>query len=119
MSMEVYIVLHLLLIKHFLADFPLQTEYMLRKGAPTGWILPLLTHAAVHAGLTMVVMAFFVDWTLVPLLGAIDFLAHTFIDTWKARLAKYPTSDKRFWTSLGFDQLLHGITYLQITYLAS
>ena len=73
MSVEVLVVLHLLFIKHFLADFPFRTEYMLRKGAPTGWVAPLLTHAGVHAGLTMLILVFFVDWTLLPLLGFLDF----------------------------------------------
>ena len=39
-------------IKHFLADFPLQNEYMLGKFKDKGWIMPLAAHAGVHAGFT-------------------------------------------------------------------
>lgn len=119
MTVEVLMILCLLFTKHFLADFPLQNEYMLRKNADEGWVLPLLTHTALHAVLTIFVLAFFIDWQLVFILGALDFAAHTCIDAWKARLARYPITTKAFWTSLGFNQWLHAITYLQIANLAS
>jgi hypothetical protein len=40
-------------VKHFLADFPLQVEYMLKK-TRAGWefIVPLIVHCTVHAVLT-------------------------------------------------------------------
>lgn len=36
-----------LFVKHFLADFPMQTPYMLQKGALTGWAAPLAAHCVV------------------------------------------------------------------------
>lgn len=39
-------------IKHFVADYPLQTPYMLGKFKARGWVRPLAAHAGVHAGLT-------------------------------------------------------------------
>lgn len=37
------------LIKHFLADFLLQTDWMAAgKDRPKGWLLPLAAHAGVH-----------------------------------------------------------------------
>ena len=43
-------------IKHFLADFPLQNEYMLGKFKDKGWIMPLAAHAGVHAGFTFFIV---------------------------------------------------------------
>jgi len=44
-------------IKHFLADFPLQSGFMLKKFLP-GWdfFFPLAAHCAVHAGMTLAIV---------------------------------------------------------------
>lgn len=98
----------LFLIKHFLADFPLQTAYMLGKGKPTGWVLPLAAHCAVHALLTLPVL-----WFLgLPLwLAAAEFVAHFIIDRVKAR-TKWTPAQPQFWWALGADQLAHQLCYL-------
>lgn len=51
--MLVWILLLVYQLKHFLADYPLQGSYMLGKFKPTGWQLPLLAHASVHALFTL------------------------------------------------------------------
>ena len=116
MSNPALLLICLLFFKHFLADFPLQTPYMMRKGAPTGWVVPLLAHCGVHAAFTAIILIPFVGWMFwLPTL--VDFAAHFVIDTWKARVATYKIPDVRFWWALGFDQFLHAMTYIQITYL--
>src|SRR4051812_12011795 len=46
-------------LKHFVADYPLQTKYMLGKFKATDWELPLLAHVAVHAGFTFLITCWF------------------------------------------------------------
>lgn len=104
----------LFLFKHFLADFPLQTPYMLGK-CKRGfrWVLPLATHCLVHAVLTSLILFFYTDhWLSFALM---EFVLHFVIDRVKASpdlggrfkdLSKPP-----FWICLGADQLAHGLTY--------
>jgi Protein of unknown function (DUF3307) len=120
MSRQVQLVLLVLLIlqlKHFVADFLIQTPYQfLNKGSyghPGGII-----HAGIHAlGSTL---AFFV---ITPRLGlgiAIvigEFIAHYHIDWMKENTVKrqrwvFPQSE--FWWTFGADQALHQLTYLVI-----
>lgn len=119
-SQDIALVLFLLVlftIKHFLADFVFQTEYMLRKGHTKGWQRPLAAHCAVHAALT-----FLVTFTPIGLwavgLAAIDFVIHFCVDYWKAQIARYPLNSRAFWISLGADQLLHYLTYIALAYIA-
>jgi hypothetical protein len=120
MSLQVQLILLALLIlqlKHFVADFLIQTPYQfLNKGIyghPGGII-----HAGIHAlGSTL---AFFV---ITPSLGlgiAIvigEFIAHYHIDWLKENTVKrqqwvFPQSE--FWWTFGADQALHQLTYLVI-----
>lgn len=111
------VILVSLLVKHFAADYLLQTKYMLRKANKKGWLLPLLTHAAVHGTLTCLV--------LLPLVGSkafmfalMDLVIHFGVDLWKSRTNRYHAFDKRFWIAHGLDQLAHELTYLMIAFLA-
>lgn len=75
-------------LKHFLADFLFETEYMLGKFKLKGWIAPLSMHCYVHALFTLVI-ALIVGWrNLSPsyclLLSTIDFILHFLIDRIKA-----------------------------------
>lgn len=119
-SQDMALVLFLLVlfvIKHFLADFVFQTEYMLRKGDQTGWQRPLAVHCAVQAGLTFLI-------TFPPIglwavaLALIDFVIHYCVDYWKAQIARYPLNSREFWISFGADQLLHSLTYIALAYIA-
>lgn len=100
--------------KHVLADFILQTTWMARgKERPSGWVPPLLAHAACHAVLTLAI-------TLVALprlwwLSLIDLAVHLAIDRSKTLLAQrsgWSPDQPQFWWLLGFDQYLHQITNL-------
>lgn len=115
--------------KHFVADYPLQGKYMLRKFLPTPeWILPLAAHAGVHAAFTFLI-ALCVRPGAAIWLALLDFALHFTIDRLKASpdlggrfkpLTKetYPTatdeqkkSNTYFWWALGADQTAHHLTH--------
>lgn len=89
-----FILLVVFQLKHFLADYPLQGQYMLGKfKGGTDWILPLAAHAGVHFLFTFViVLAYNKNIQLAVLLGVLDFGLHFIMDRIKASpemLGKY------------------------------
>ena len=101
-------------VKHFLADFLFQTGWMaIEKGEIRGWVAPLAIHAAIHAGLTLVIAL--VVWPPLWWLGAVDFAVHAAIDRAKAgvtRAMAVTPKDNAWWWLLGADQALHELTHL-------
>jgi Protein of unknown function (DUF3307) len=104
------------IVKHFFCDFPLQRPYQFRNkgnyGHPGG-----ILHAAIHGIGTLAVCAL----VAMPLwLAALDTLIHYHVDWAKTqvndRLALKPNNDN-FWNLLGFDQMLHYLTYALLIYL--
>jgi hypothetical protein len=73
-------------LKHFIADFPLQGEYMLRKfsSVPSVWVVPLAAHAGVHAIFTLFIAGYFVGGFFPFALAAFDFVMHFTMDRVKA-----------------------------------
>ena len=111
-----YLLLYVLVAltaKHFVADFPLQNKFMLRKTNVNGWQIPLLTHAGVHGVLTALVLFPVLGWEAI-LFGIGDFGFHLIIDFWKSRFARYHPFEKMYWVAFGVDQLLHQVTYIAI-----
>lgn len=113
-----------LLIKHFFADFPMQTPYMLKgKSSLTGWFLPLLSHAAVHAILTAAVLAVAgVPATLIAVLATAELALHVAIDRLKAHPklgGRWNPAQPQFWWALGADQLAHGLCYCAIVVVSA
>ena len=108
----------ILLLKHAVADFYLQTAYQyLNKGKyghPGGVI-----HAGIHTALTPLVYLVLVPSSLL-LASAIavgEFLLHYHIDWLKEQANQrngWTAQDRGFWYALGTDQFLHGLTYLAI-----
>lgn len=80
----VFALLVIFQVKHFLADFPLQTSYMLGKFKRQGWFWPLISHCAVHAFFTIAISAYFVTWPEAVMLGTVDLLFHCSMDRVKA-----------------------------------
>ena len=107
-----------LMVKHALADFYLQTPYQyLNKGTyghPGG-----LLHAAIHMALTPFVYLVLLPGSLL-LAGSIalgEFLVHYHVDWLKEQILRrneLTTQTSGFWHALGTDQLIHGLTYLVI-----
>lgn len=152
-------------LKHFIADYLLQNEYMLGKFKEQGWALPLASHCMVHVLFTLVV-ALIVNPSVALLVCVIDFSLHFIMDRIKASptlLGRYTAltkkevmehkykieqigfmlkkkaitpeqhciiveetlanwkakvkSNKRFWWSLGLDQMVHHLTDILIIYI--
>ncbi len=106
-------------IKHFLADFPLQTEYMLGKFNAEGWELPLFTHASVHAIMTFGIVLYFLSWKIALTMALFDLIVHFTVDRVKASpfmFGKYKPDEKIFWLALGGDQFIHHITHYIIIF---
>ncbi len=103
-------------LKHFLCDYPLQTQYMLGKfKGGDEWKLPLTAHAGVHAAGTLLIGLFFAPvYGIAILLALLDFFAHFIIDRIKVLKGNYPGNDKRFWWALGADQMAHHFTHYAI-----
>jgi hypothetical protein len=80
---RLFVFLVLFQIKHFLADYPFQTEYMLGKFKDAGWMEPLAFHAGVHAAMTMYLATVFGSHHIF-FLGTIDFGIHFIMDRIKA-----------------------------------
>lgn len=113
---NMYLLLALLFIKHFLCDFYWQTPYMLKKSSPTGWFWPLTLHVATHSAVTLVIMLFFTDLPFAIVIAIAEFALHWAIDYWKAQKAKADFNSRAFWNYLGIDQMFHNMTYLAILF---
>lgn len=80
---QIFILLTVFQLKHFIADYFLQSEYMLKKFLPGwGFALPLATHCAVHALFTLAICLLVSPglWWL----AIVDFIVHFVMDRFKA-----------------------------------
>jgi hypothetical protein len=107
-----------LMAKHAVADFYLQTPYQfLNKGTyghPGGFL-----HAGIHAALTPFVYFVLVPGSLLLVVGITlaEFAVHYHVDWFKEQVMQrngWTSHDRGFWYALGTDQLVHGLTYLVI-----
>lgn len=107
-------------IKHYIADYFLQPAWMLAgKGdfrQPGGY-----AHAAVHAGLTAVVLSLAgIPLATLAAIVAAEFVVHYALDYSKIHYSRGVHVDdtpRRFWALHGIDQLTHQLTYAAIIYL--
>lgn len=108
-------------LKHFLADYVLQSRLMMTgKGsltAPGGYL-----HAGVHVlgSLAVLALAGIAPVLLLMLLAA-EFVIHYGLDYAKVgygRGVHAADRPKRFWILHGLDQLLHQLTYAGMLYFA-
>jgi hypothetical protein len=77
-----FLLLVLFQLKHLVADYLLQGRYMLGKFKDKGFVLPLLSHSAVHGAFTLAICLVFAPhlWWL----SLVDVVSHFFIDRLKA-----------------------------------
>lgn len=113
----------LLLIKHAIADFLLQTAHQRTTkgiyGASGG-----LTHSATHIVLTAPILFMFPAMTpaKAAVILAAEFVLHYHLDWTKDQVVRrqgWTSHDTPFWWALGLDQLMHGLTYVGIVWYAS
>lgn len=110
------VILTLLFVKHFVADFVLQFDYMVEQkgtyGAEGG-----VHHSVLHMVSTWAILC----WTnpFVAVMAAlVDGFLHYHIDWLKMNIGRWrglTIRDHEFWVWLGADQLAHALTYLGIT----
>lgn len=121
--MEILALLVLLQIKHWYADFKIQT-YMqtVKKGV---WLDPIgISHTTDHIKATAVVLTIF--WFIHPvsiwsllLVVALEGICHYFIDYTKVKYGCKDNTKPLFWNQFGLDQMAHQLSYLAIAwYLA-
>ena len=117
----VFVLISALLIKHYLADFVFQPQWMLKgKGsltAPGGY-----AHAALHAaGSGLILGMAGLAATPIAMVMATEFIVHYTIDFAKDRITAYSSADSSpylYWQLHGFDQLAHQMTYVAIAWAA-
>ncbi len=115
-----FLLLAIYQVKHFIADFPLQREYMLRK-MRAGWdfVPPLSVHCGVHATLTLSIVLYFAPslWWL----AVVDFVLHFLMDRIKSGpkyLGRFNDLGKpAFWNCLGLDQMVHHLTHFFFVFM--
>ncbi len=114
------VVVGLLLCKHMLFDFVLQTRYQLEHKQIYGHAGGLL-HAGLHVLGTA--LAVVVVRPAPGLLGAIlaaEFVVHYHVDWIKEQLLRrggWDRSDARYWAVFGGDQLIHELGYVVIAWV--
>lgn len=114
--MEALLLLLLLQIKHWYADFKIQT-YMqtVKKGV---WLDPVgLSHSLDHMWCSLVALligSFLVpiNLLLVVVLCVIEGILHYTIDYIKVKYGCKDNTKPLFWNQFGLDQLAHQVTYL-------
>ena len=116
MTSAAIVLLALLLVKHFVCDFVLQTPWQIAQkgvyGAPGG-----LVHSGIHiVGTLVALIAVATPITTIVTVLIVEFIVHYHIDWGKEQTVRRLNwrAGARFWNSIGFDQLLHGLTYLAI-----
>jgi len=97
-------------LKHFMADYLLQTSWMARgKEKEVGWASALFAHAGVHAIGTTAIAAMFAPSLM--FLGAVDLVVHAGIDKTKASIRRLQPNQPAFWWAHGIDQEAHHLTH--------
>ncbi|MDP1766446.1 MAG: DUF3307 domain-containing protein [Methylotenera sp.] len=116
-----YIALVWLFVKHFICDFLLQATPWIYRNKGTYGHAGGLAHSALHGIGTFAALAYWLGihaW----LYALADALIHYHIDWAKMnanqKLNLKPDNSEWFWILLGFDQLLHHLTYLGIIAIA-
>lgn len=116
--MSILLLMLLLQLKHFYADFVIQTyAQTVRKGIYRD--LVGLSHTLDHMICTMFVLFIFSFWySITPLVilitALLEGIAHYHIDWFKVKCGCKDISKPEFWTQFGLDQLAHQLTYLLI-----
>ncbi len=116
--MEILLLLVLLQIKHWYADFKIQT-YMqtVKKGV---WLDPIgMTHTRDHILASLVVLlifSFFHPIAPLTMLGivAAEGVYHYLVDYTKVKYGSKDNTTPLYWNQFGLDQLAHQLSYLAI-----
>lgn len=119
--MEILFLLLLLQIKHWYADFAIQTYVQtVRKGIYRDLIG--ISHSLDHVCLTLIALLFFsIFFTISPLLivliSLVEGIVHYHIDWVKVKYGCKDNTKPLFWNQFGLDQLAHQLTYLIMVWI--
>ncbi len=114
--MEYILLLLFLQIKHWYADFKIQT-YMqtVKKGV---WLDPIgISHSLDHLWTTLAALIIFsliipLNGLLILLVAVVETIIHYSIDYIKVKFGCKDNTKPLFWNQFGLDQLAHQVTYL-------
>lgn len=117
-EIQVLFLMILLQVKHFYADFVLQT-YMqtVKKGI---WLNPIgISHSLDHGSCTLVALLIFALFVpIAPIviltLTLLEVILHYMIDFSKVKYGNKDNTKPIYWTQFGLDQLAHQFTYLAL-----
>jgi len=122
-GIDIIALLALFQLKHFIADYPLQNYQMITEKGVYGKAGGIY-HSLIHSALTFTMLGFFnyfvfpVGFTMAIAIAALEFFIHYHIDWGKMQMSqKFTTKDKAFWNWIGFDQLLHHVTYIGFAWI--
>jgi hypothetical protein len=114
------ILLILFQIKHWYADFHIQTyAQTVRKGV---WLdLTGISHTLDHVYASLIVLLTFsyfysVSVNIIFLLVFVEGLIHYLVDYVKVRYGTKDSATPKYWSQFGLDQLVHQLTYLGMVY---
>lgn len=118
--MEILFLLLLFQIKHWYADFKIQT-YMqtVKKGV---WLDPVgLSHTGDHIWTTLVCLFLFnfihpIPAVTIIVVALLEGLYHYIIDYTKVKYGCKDNTKPQFWNQFGLDQLAHQTSYLVIAW---
>lgn len=108
---------------HFLGDYPpLSTKWMLSAKTLGKPLYPILVHAFVHSILMFMAVWMIQNIYMAIIAFCIQLPTHFLIDVLKGRInGWFPKlqnmENNFFWCILGFDQFLHGLVIILISYL--
>ena len=119
--MEILALLTLLQIKHWYADFKIQT-YMqtVKKGV---WLDPIgISHTVDHVWCSLVALFVFsliypISVHLIIPVVFVEGLLHYTIDFTKVKYGCKDNTKPLFWNQFGLDQLAHQLCYLAMAYI--
>lgn len=114
------LILLALTVKHFILDFAWQPPYEWQNkgtyGHPGG-----IFHSWKHCFATFVILLPFTTFHFAWAMAIIEFLIHYHMDWFKMWYNKKKgwtaTTHNQFWILMGFDQMIHSLTYILIVYL--
>ncbi len=114
------ILLTALTIKHFVFDFLYQPPYQWKnKGTYGHW--GGLVHSGQHMVATFIILLFFTNPLIALGVSFLEFVIHYHMDYLKMVTNRVKgwtaTTHNEFWILVGFDQLVHSMTYILIVFL--
>jgi len=120
MFTSIFIILAVLFVKHWYIDFVNQTSEEVAGKGIYGQAHGVM-HSIKHGVATAILMFMFMrDFEFVVILGLIDFVVHYHVDWAKMKINAwrgYTIEQPQFWALLGFDQLLHALTYIMLVWM--